>query len=703
MNSFHLVLGYNPTVNTNSFTSDIGWLWTLRLYAAGAATLDGTEDASPQHLRMLLSQHIGNTIDDKSEIKLDFMTIVAEELAKYEAKKPSIYGNIAINLRRLGDRFRLNTIEREILAFRVVFRLHGGLEVTINKCVGYQWLEPVLFRTLSAALKRSEKEVEDALLPNGKLCGSGLLTLARGLEKKFESKLMILPGLISALNRPFKTVDAMLGFVITKAPRADLSTTAFPHHKDEINLILGHLAQSSQNRCKGVNILLHGKPGVGKTELARAFARELAMKAYEVSTNPGQTHDEIFGWLHARFRGFMLLQNMLRFGKNGLVIFDEIEDVLPKPKLLERPGFDDKAWLNQLVENNPVPAIWISNEVWHLDPALVRRFDIVLEVKVPTRSKRKELLECEFKGLPVESRWLEKKAGETDLTPAITKRALRVIRSSGLREATDVQSSFDSQMNERRSALNLIVGDAYPEPREYRLDWLNTSTDMVSVASSLASTGRGRILLFGPPGSGKTAFAHYLSKQADRPLMLKRASDLMSMWLGETEKNLHEMFVEATRDEAILLLDEADSFLQDRRGAQRSWELTQVNELLTRMENFQGLFICATNFMEHLDPAAMRRFTFKIKFDYLRLEQTEILFQETIQQLGGSTPDGFSRQKYHHVLARLRNLTPGDFSAAADRFAVINKVPTPAELLEELTQNSEIKNGGKSIQMGFAA
>jgi transitional endoplasmic reticulum ATPase len=85
------------------------------------------------------------------------------------------------------------------------------------------------------------------------------------------------------------------------------------------------------------------------------------------------------------------------------------------------------------------------------------------------------------------------------------------------------------------------------------------------------------------------------------------------------------MFDEARDEEAVLLLDEADSFLQDRTLAHRQWEVTEVNELLTQMEGFDGLFIC-TNLLDHLDPAALRRFGLKLEFLALRPEQASSLY-----------------------------------------------------------------------------
>src|SRR5208282_2047221 len=104
------------------------------------------------------------------------------------------------------------------------------------------------------------------------------------------------------------------------------------------------------------------------------------------------------------------------------------------------------------------------------------------------------------------------------------------------------------------------------------------------------------ILLVGPPGTGKTEFVKYLAEQADRELLVKRTSDIISKWLGESEKNIAEAFDEAEQRGAILFLDEADSLFINRESAVRSWEISQTNELLCQMENFSGIMMCATNF-----------------------------------------------------------------------------------------------------------
>lgn len=208
---------------------------------------------------------------------------------------------------------------------------------------------------------------------------------------------------------------------------------------------------------------------------------------------------------------------------------------------------------------------------------------------------------------------------------------------------------------------------------------------------------QGRICLYGPPGTGKTAYGQHVAAQLDRPLLLRRASDIISPWLGMTEKNLARMFRQAQEEEAVLLLDEADSFLQDRQGAQRSWKVTEVNEMLTQMETYEGIFIASTKLMTSLDTAALRRFDLKIRFDYPKPEQAWALFVDTRTQLGIEDKQGLESS-----IARLGFLTPGDFSNVV-RQARLRPVRSSIALLQRLRAECEMKSEAGRQGIGFCA
>ena len=284
------------------------------------------------------------------------------------------------------------------------------------------------------------------------------------------------------------------------------------------------------------------------------------------------------------------------------------------------------------------------------------------------------------------------------LTPAGIERAAKVTRT-----VLETQPGMDAD-----AVVDLVLGnslEALGEPRRprtmppsattYRLEILNTDRDLGAICEGLKRTGSGRLCAWGPPGTGKSAFGHHLAKVLDRPLIVKRASDLQSKWLGETEQNMARMFQEATADNAVLLLDEADSFLQDRRGAERSWEVSQTNEMLTQMETYSGIFIASTNLMESLDQASLRRFDIKLKFDYLRREQIVTMFRDSLDLLG-LQPDPSAERR----VGSLRNLTPGDF-AAAIRQAQLSGASTALAFTEMLAGECAIKVGGPRRCIGF--
>lgn len=162
------------------------------------------------------------------------------------------------------------------------------------------------------------------------------------------------------------------------------------------------------------------------------------------------------------------------------------------------------------------------------------------------------------------------------------------------------------------------------------------------------------VLLSGPSGSGKTRFAGELAKHLGLPLRRVSAGDVIDSYVGATERNLKKVFEEAEAAGEMLFFDEADGLLQSRERADRQpWIVTQVNELLVRMETYRGIMVFATNLAQELDPAVLRRFTFKIEFGYLTKKGRRDLFQRAFH-----TPLTSSEGERLDALDRL---TPGDF------------------------------------------
>jgi SpoVK/Ycf46/Vps4 family AAA+-type ATPase len=348
-----------------------------------------------------------------------------------------------------------------------------------------------------------------------------------------------------------------------------------------------------------------------------------------------------------------------------------------------------------------VPAVWISNEVWQIDTAYRRRFDYVLEMLPPPRSVRARVLRRAFAETEVSPEWIESAAGNEQLQLGHLERAIRIGKAAGGEHAASLEPVLERVLGNLVHALNEKPPrwNRHAARTPYRLDTVNADFDLQRLAQGLQQSRRGTLCLYGPPGTGKTAFGDYLAARLDLPVIRRRASDLISAWLGETEAKIARMFREAERSGAMVLLDEADSFLRSRETAAHSWEVTQVNELLVQMESFTGLFIATTNHFGSTDPASLRRFDFKIRFDYPTPEQSWELFQCVIerQRVVYDVDESLLRER----LAKLGNLAPGDFATVIRQSAILGEALTATTFLGRLAKECAIKPDAPRPGIGF--
>jgi SpoVK/Ycf46/Vps4 family AAA+-type ATPase len=363
---------------------------------------------------------------------------------------------------------------------------------------------------------------------------------------------------------------------------------------------------------------------------------------------------------------------------------------------------NSKAWINRQLEKNKVPAIWISNSISEMDPAYIRRFDYVLELGYPPREVRKDILRKQLNEIPVSDDWVARVSANPGIAPGVISRAAQVACAASNDAPGAVEQTLDRVLANTLAAMGLKVEDSSGtlETTTYRLDILNADQDVSAMLAALKRHPHGRLCLYGPPGTGKTAFGRHVAEQLDMPLVVKRASDLLDPYMGVTEKKIAAMFTQARNEHAILMLDEADSFLRDRGSAMRSWEVTQVNELLTQMERFEGLFLCSTNLMDALDPASLRRFDFKVKLDYLEGKQAWVLFKEVLKDQGLPVPES---QFISAQISRLDNLTPGDFATVVRQSRLIAEGLTADGLYQGLLKESRFKADARPRQIGFTA
>ncbi len=668
-------------------------LWMLRCLAIDGLCRECAESVEEHTVWLALGIKIDVRHTESTRTRRALMQ-VRERLAELEATVADRSHPVFANVEHLGELLGLDACARELLAFAVLCDDESVLDKCFCLLFGVADGAQELYAGLGVALGFDADAVRVALAADATLARAGLVQFStRGPEG---NKLHATELARQVLLEVHADAAALVARLVEEAPPAELTLPDFAHAAADVALLRNYLQVALRDRQTGVNVLLYGPPGTGKTQLTRVIAQELGATLYQV-----QVADKDGDALNRgdRFGSYQLCQVLLQDRAEALILFDEVEDAFPSAMmhLFDEKPARDKGWTNRLLEENRVPAFWLTNKAKEMDAAFLRRFDFVMELAVPPKRVRRQMLAKHLEGVAVDERWLDRCAADDDITPADIARAAKV----ALKLPTEqVQTSLERVLG------NQLLVRRGPKPPAYRtgpvtydLSCVNADLDVAALARALHKRPRANVCLYGPPGTGKTAFAAWLASDLDRPLVHKRASDLLDKYVGQTEKKIAEMFREAAQEGAVLLLDEADSFLRDRRGAQRSWEVTQVNELLVQMEAFDGLFLCATNLLDQLDEAAFRRFAFKVRFSALTEAQRVRMLRTTLLDLGAPAAESADMEV---MAATLGGVTPGDFAAVARQYQALDRQPSVAELTEALRSELSFRTPGRRAA-GFLA
>ena len=471
-----------------------------------------------------------------------------------------------------------------------------------------------------------------------------------------------------------------------RAEPGELEWTDFDHvaaGRDHVERLIEGAVKRGE---RGVNVLVYGPPGTGKTQFCRTLAQRLGVTLHSV----GEADEDGREPARAeRLQELRLSQRVLGEGRDSILLFDEMEDLLVDPATefsafmgrrspRTRAEAGSRVYIHRLLEQTAVPILWTTNAARQTSQAVLRRMMYALELRQPSPRVRERIWsrQLDRQGIAVADGDARALAREFDVTPGV---AAGATAAAGIIDGGDIATVRDGV----RSLSRVLHGEKPPQapPANFDPRLVNADTDPVELTNRLAEQGARRftLCLQGLPGTGKSAFVRHLAERVGLEVVQKRASDLLSMWVGETEQLIAKAFAEARDHEQFLVFDEADSLLGDRRFAHAGWEISRVNEMLTWMEFHPLPFACTTNYGEHLDPATLRRFDFKIALDYLTADQAIGAFRT------------FFELEPPEELRTLKGLTPGDFAVVRRRADILGKLDEAESLVAMLGQECDAK------------
>ena len=591
--------------------------------------------------------------------------------------------------------------EKNIDLIADILNLDANAKTIFTLLAFYQLLDPL--ENLADALSRNgisphatvammtglpQRTVADYLSLNSSLTSSGLISLSSKQGNFILDRFRPNKKVINALSKSKDNADDIRHHIIGQPVSSHLKWADFTYMGSSLERLYRFMREALNQRESGINILLWGDPGTGKTELCKVLAQRLGADLYAVGEDCDDGDEPS---RKERLGSLNISQKLLQYQNTSLLMFDEMDDLFDRSGFLSfagsKMGFSSKVFTNRLFEQNPVPTLWVINNVRSLDESVIRRMSLVIEMKRPPVSARYEIWKrvSHRHQLDLPDHAIDELV-KLDAAPAVLDHAIRFARLNG--------SGVDDIMFATRNMVKAIHGQDVHLPvqddQRFYPELVQADLDLNDLCSRLQHSGRRNVsmCLHGLPGTGKTAWVRHLAKQLGMEVLVKKTSDLLGSYVGQTERAIAHAFEQARTEKSFLIFDEADSLLRDRRHSRQQWEISLVNEMLTWMESHPLPFACTTNLMQELDPASLRRFTFKVEMQPLTRTTAGTAFEKFF---GYSCPSTLSLPK---------QLTPGDFATVKSKAEILDLIAEPHKLADMLREESASRNT-KRAEIGF--
>lgn len=641
-----------PVTDTNSYSFDSVFDFMLEEFKMDKKVFPLDED--------------GELDLESPKKRVNFEKILRKEVKKLKEKIKPQNTVLERQFNTVKEIYDLNSEEYEVMMYLTLREVNNIFKEYLD-CLQNQSLTTFTRNYLNMRFGRKERVMDNLHLKN--------ITDSRHSESVNNDLLKIFDN--PNCNTPAKIASVIIG----KPEKSKLKLSDYSHMEKDCNTVINILKHAVEQKKTGINILLHGGVGLGKSEMARLVANCADIPMYSVITQLDNFKEAD---REDRLADLYSKQHVLSSSEKACILFDEGEDVMNRG--FSYGGSASKGYLNHLLETTSVPIIWTTNNIFDVDPAFLRRMTYCVEFEKPSDDVRLGIWNKVIKKnkLKVSKEKVDELNKNYNIPPSLIANAVQTTKMVGGDE-NDFEGFIENVAKVVTKKKNVKNKKEF-EMNEYDENLVNTDIDIKNLTQKIKDCGKLNfsLCLYGEPGTGKSLYARYLAKQIGcNEVILKRASDLMSKWVGETEQNIASAFAEAKSKKAMLIFDEADSFLQNRNNAHASWEVSQVNEMLTWMESHEYPFVCTTNLLDTLDEASLRRFTFKIRFEFLTISQVN----QAIEHFFDIKNSGVN----------IKGLTAGDFATVKKKvdFLGVKDLDEITKMLQDevkVKKSKELKN-----------
>lgn len=600
---------------------------------------------------------------------------------------------------------------------------HDDFKIFYN-CFSERYLSKLL---ISSMLNIDNDEYENILGDESDVIISGLVSIDKNTGKPQEMSTFWYEWFsipVSSFTELFSK--------IAKPMSKKYNSGSLGHISKEDKKIINHILLSIDQRT-GSHVLFYSPSKIDKLGFVYDLLNENKITAYEMNSNIPPSDSPSACYFAQRYihmsdafgvlvipRAENVLKKSVKSFKEMLFFAVEVEDEV------------EESLIEKSLLSYPIKMIWLTNNTNNLRDDTISRFLYSCEVKGASRSERKQEIDKVLENFNLSDEFKNKLSQHTDLgeqqlrsavhlSEILSIPSISIDKLTKLKDEPNYIFELINEIQELKEQDKILYTAEYKEKiilkaieqsekalnrkgreslrssiTKYSLDYLNLSGGLAieEIINSLKINPHSSLCFFGLPGTGKTQLAEHIAVEIDKPILIRTASDILGKYVGETEKAIKKMFQDASDEDAILLLDEGDSFLRDRSYAKNNWEVSMVNQLLQEMERFNGVFICATNLFKDLDIAALRRFTFKVEFLPLLPEQKWNMFVNETGLEVSVLPDHLINSMKID-LDMMPNLTPGDFATIKRQTNILGKTLSPEKWIEQL--KFEVDNKMKAL------